>query len=205
MTKRLVNQKTLYMSPKTDEQFAAMRRESQQKIETAALKLFAEKGFHSTSISAIAKEAGISKGLLYNYYDSKEDLLSSLIDHAIDDSTEEIEAFINSDIPAHQKIMAITEASVQMVMNDRDHWKLLTALALQPDVISNLKESLDQKKADMIQTATAIFDQMGYAEPTKEAMVYGAILDGMMLHFITFGEEYPILEMKDYLIQKYQL
>ena len=133
-----------------------------------------------------------------------EDLLESLIDHAIDEGTEEIEAFLSSDMPAHQKMAVITETSVQMVKNDTAYWKLLTALALQPDVISNLKDSLDQKKEEMIRMATTIFEQMGYADPKKEAFVYGAIMDGIMLHYITLGESYPIDAMKDYIIKKYQ-
>jgi AcrR family transcriptional regulator len=192
------------MSPKTNEQFAAMRRESQQKIEAAALQLFAEKGFHNTSISAIAKAAGISKGLLYNYYDSKEDLLDSLIDHAIDDNSEEIEAFLESALPPFEKIRAITEAAVQMVVSDPSYWKLLTALALQQDVITHLKESLDQKKAEMIRMATVIFEQMGYAEPEKEAYLYGSSMDGLMLHYLSLGDQYPMEEMSNYLIEKYK-
>ncbi|HKK77119.1 MAG TPA: TetR/AcrR family transcriptional regulator [Saprospiraceae bacterium] len=193
------------MSPKTNEQFAAMRRESQEKIEAAALRLFAEKGYHNTSISAIARAAGVSKGLLYNYYDGKDDLLDSLINHAIDDNSEEIEAFLQSELPPFEKIKAVTEAAVQMVVSDPSYWKLLTALALQQDVIAHLKESLDQKKAEMIQTATVLFEQMGYTDPEKEAFLYGATMDGLMLHYLSLGGQYPMEAMKDYIIEKYKL
>lgn len=44
------------------------------KILQAALALFAEKGFHTTSVSQIAEAAGVSKGLTYNYFESKEKL-----------------------------------------------------------------------------------------------------------------------------------
>lgn len=192
------------MSPKSNEQFAAMRRESQEKIEAAALRLFAEKGFHNTSISAIAKAAGISKGLLYNYYDSKEDLLKSLIEHVIEHYSGDIDEFLQSDLSAHQKIVAITESAVHMVQHDAAYWKLLTTLALQQDVIENLKEHLDNRKEEMIQLAAAIFEQMGFTDPTKEAMLYGATLDGMMLQYLSLGSDYPLEEMKNYLIKKYQ-
>lgn len=192
------------MSPKSNEQFAAMRRESQERIEAAALRLFAEKGFHNTSISAIAKAAGISKGLLYNYYDSKEDLLKSLIEHVIEDYSGGIDKFLQSDLPAHQKLVATTESVVHMVQNDAAYWKLLTSLVLQQDVIENLRYHLDQRKEEMIRLAAVIFEQMGFTDPTREAMLYGATLDGMMLQYLSLGSDYPLEEMKNYLIKKYQ-
>ena len=47
---------------------------------SVALKLFAEKGYHATSISQIAVKAKVSKGLMYNYFSSKEDLLDEIIE-----------------------------------------------------------------------------------------------------------------------------
>jgi AcrR family transcriptional regulator len=44
----------------------------------AALKLFAEYGFHGTPTSKIAKEAGVANGTLFHYYKTKEDLIVSL-------------------------------------------------------------------------------------------------------------------------------
>lgn len=52
-----------------------MNRDSKrQRILTAAVKVFAEKGFAGASIAAIAVEAGIGKGTVYSYFHSKEDL-----------------------------------------------------------------------------------------------------------------------------------
>jgi TetR/AcrR family fatty acid metabolism transcriptional regulator len=47
-------------------------------ITEAALKVFGEKGFEATTISAICREAGISDATLYEYFDSKEEVLFSL-------------------------------------------------------------------------------------------------------------------------------
>ncbi|PLX21155.1 MAG: hypothetical protein C0599_08290 [Salinivirgaceae bacterium] len=51
-----------------------------EKIVDAAITLFGENGFHNTSISQIAKNAGVSKGLMYNYFESKEELLKYIFD-----------------------------------------------------------------------------------------------------------------------------
>ena len=67
------------MSPRSAKQFKEIRKEKKDHIMEVALELFAENGFHATSISQIAKKAGISKGLTYNYFESKKELLDELI------------------------------------------------------------------------------------------------------------------------------
>ena len=67
------------MSPISQTQIEEKRAASIGKIYDASLELFAKQGFQSTSISQIAKKAGISKGLIYNYFDSKVDLLKGLM------------------------------------------------------------------------------------------------------------------------------
>ena len=47
---------------------------TKERIERAALRLFADKGFAETSIRDIAREAGISLGAMYNHYASKYEL-----------------------------------------------------------------------------------------------------------------------------------
>jgi len=70
------------MSPRTPRQFEEIREEKKTLIMNVALEHFADKGFHATTISHIAKHAGISKGLLYNYFKSKEELLEEIINRS---------------------------------------------------------------------------------------------------------------------------
>lgn len=51
----------------------------QKKILEAALELFSEKGFASTSTNAIAKKAGVSEGLIFKYFRNKKYLLFKLV------------------------------------------------------------------------------------------------------------------------------
>ncbi|HSH19451.1 MAG TPA: helix-turn-helix domain-containing protein, partial [Draconibacterium sp.] len=67
------------MSPRSAEQYDDIRKQKKDLILETALELFAENGFHATSISQIAKKAGISKGLTYNYFDSKKEILDNII------------------------------------------------------------------------------------------------------------------------------
>jgi AcrR family transcriptional regulator len=44
----------------------------------ATLRLISENGFHGTAMSKVAKEAGVSAGIIYHYFDSKDDLIDDL-------------------------------------------------------------------------------------------------------------------------------
>jgi len=65
------------MKDPIQEQLIAARR---AQILEAAAKVFAEKGFHPTTIKDIAKEAGIADGTIYNYFANKPALLIGILD-----------------------------------------------------------------------------------------------------------------------------
>jgi len=64
-----------------------------EKILTAAMVVFARDGFHTATIAAIAKQAGLGKGTLYLYFKNKEDLTVQLVRNYFD----RIEAGLNVD------------------------------------------------------------------------------------------------------------
>lgn len=193
------------MAPKTSEQFEEIRRRSQENIEAAAFELFSQRGYANTSISQIAKKAGVSKGLLYNYYDSKVELLLRIIEQAIEQGEQAMSTFFQEGLPAQEKLRLIVEGSIEMVRANPEYWKFMTSLALQTDVAQQI-EPLVKKKTDMaLKSAIPIFEELGYADAKREAYALGAQLDGLMIHYISLGECYPLEEMKDYLLKKYDI
>lgn len=59
-------------------------RNRREKILHSASRLFAEKGFHRTTTRQIAEAAGVSEGTLYNYFESKIELLFGIMEHLTD-------------------------------------------------------------------------------------------------------------------------
>lgn len=57
-----------------------VRRDRRDDILQASLHLFAERGFHGTSIRDIAREADLTEGLIYHYFSSKRDLFRAIIE-----------------------------------------------------------------------------------------------------------------------------
>lgn len=65
-------------------------------ILNSALKLFFKKGFNATSVEEITREAGISKGSFYTYFQSKEELLTEVIRISLEKTSERFLEFLYS-------------------------------------------------------------------------------------------------------------
>ncbi|MBD8070715.1 TetR/AcrR family transcriptional regulator [Bacillus sp. PS06] len=72
------------MAPLNEDQLENIRNERKIQIMRAALKTFAENGIKLTKISLIAQEAGISHGLVYHYFKSKEEVLYESLEWAVE-------------------------------------------------------------------------------------------------------------------------
>lgn len=64
--------------------FATLNPEKRERIINAALKEFAQNGYEKASTNAIIKEAEISKGSLFNYFNSKKELYLFLLDYVVE-------------------------------------------------------------------------------------------------------------------------
>ncbi|MGE2834786.1 TetR/AcrR family transcriptional regulator [Mycobacterium sp. SMC-4] len=76
------------MAPGPAESLSAKGRQTRQAIETAARKLFAERGFHGTTLGDITSAAGKSPAVFYRYFTDKEDLLAALAQSFLHDVVE---------------------------------------------------------------------------------------------------------------------
>ena len=61
--------------------------EKKQKIIDAGLKLFSEKGYYKTNTAKIAKAAGVSTGIVYQYFNDKKDILIYAVKLYFEDET----------------------------------------------------------------------------------------------------------------------
>jgi TetR/AcrR family fatty acid metabolism transcriptional regulator len=74
----------------------------------AAIRVFARKGFHHCRVSDVADEAGVAYGLVYHYFDSKEEILNRLFTERWQlmlDAIVEIDA--RRDVPARDKLYEV--------------------------------------------------------------------------------------------------
>lgn len=65
-----------------------MPKERKQKVLEAAIREFAEKGYAAASTNVIASAAGVAKGLIFHYFDSKKDLYLTALSHCLETQME---------------------------------------------------------------------------------------------------------------------
>ena len=80
-----------------NEKFFDLKKEKQDRMINAALKLFAENGYRRASTDDMVKEAGISKGLLFHYFGSKLGLYEFVYDYSVKFLTMELSSVLHQE------------------------------------------------------------------------------------------------------------
>ncbi|HLN56450.1 MAG TPA: TetR/AcrR family transcriptional regulator [Bacteroidales bacterium] len=135
------------MSPRSKKQFETIREEKRTLIMNAALEHFARDGYHNTTITHLAKHAGISKGLMYNYFTGKEELLSEIINRSLAEISEyfdpDKDGILNED-----EFELFVRRYLVVIRQKVDFWRLFFQLMLQKDVRDQLLMSYSGTPAE---------------------------------------------------------
>jgi len=192
------------MSPRTKEANEKIQEQSRQQILMAALKCFGELGYAHTSVNRIANEAGISKGLIYHYFNSKEDLLKGIFYMMLEEGDQIMSNWETSQ-SAREKLRSTIEESFAFMKANTGVLRFLFSLSIQPEVAENLKEFFETEKKKRMQLFIKLFEELGYDDPETEAYYVGAVLDGIGFGYIGLQDDYPIEKMEQKLFKKYKL
>jgi TetR/AcrR family fatty acid metabolism transcriptional regulator len=91
----------------------------------AAVRVFARQGFHTCRVSDIADEAGVAYGLVYHYFQSKDEVLDTLFLERWGIMLEAIREIDAREIPAREKLRAIASFIVDSYRHDPDLMKVI--------------------------------------------------------------------------------
>lgn len=189
------------MAPRTSEQFERIREDRKQKLIDAAFHVFAEETYHSASVSKIAKEAGVSKGLLYNYFDTKEDLLRAIMSNLMDGILQYFD--FSDDAPlTDESVSDWIKKSLYIVKDDVKRWRFYTSLSMQPDVTPIFIEMATGEIQKFMESFVAYFSSKGVEDPVTYMRYCSAIVDGIQLHVMLDPENFPIEKVESILIKQ---
>jgi len=91
---------------------------------TSARELFFTKGFIPTTMDEIASKAELSKGTLYLYFPSKEDLYATVLNAGLKILFDRIEAVFQLDLPPDQLIRRLGEVRYRYYLDFRDYYRI---------------------------------------------------------------------------------
>lgn len=189
------------MSPRTESQNELIRQVKRKQIMDAALDLFANVGYHPTSISEIAKRAGISKGLMYNYFDSKVDLLLSIVIEGYDRMIVSFDPNHDGVLTRDEMILFITDI-LEQIKTDPNYWKLYFSVMMQPTVNSIFHNELKDISAPFFEILSKYFESAGRPNPEAETLLFHSMLDGICINYL-YHANYPIKDIRQLIIERF--
>ena len=190
------------MSPKTSQQYEEIRESRKKQIMEVALKLFAESGYTHTSISKIAAEAVISKGLLYNYFESKEDLLIHIMEEGMKDMVHFFDPNRDGVLTREEFIYFIHEV-FNLMNNKLLFYKLYFSVMMQPTVMGLFEKRIGEIIQPLLKSLADYYQRKGSENPMAEAILVGAMLDGIGFNYVFNPDLYPIEEVKKLIIERF--
>jgi AcrR family transcriptional regulator len=188
--------------PRSKEQFEEIRKKTKENILNAALKLFAEKGYHGTSINDIAKAANISKGLAYNYFESKKQIIEAIFKQLFDEAGKFI-TIMDSVKDPYEKLKLVIEFSFRYYEESEDMWMLYASFIFQPGILEEGKKLAAEFYQKYFNKAEEIFKTLGFKNPEMEIRFLGALLDGIGVDYFFDKTLFPLNDMKEFLLKRY--
>ena len=156
------------MSPRGKKLNERMRAEAVAKITGAALEVFAEYGYYGAKMEQIMQVSGLSKGLVYHYFPSKEKVFFHLIDSALEISKNIWKEALNSSGTAWEKIEKLSESLVNNAFTEESslYFLIMVQAMIQGRSIPGLLEFIYQRTAHYAELPRLISE----AQKSGEAM-----------------------------------
>ncbi len=172
----------------------------------AATKVFAEKGFFNSKVADIAKQAGIADGTVYLYFKSKDEILHSIFDKAMEEFISEGIREIEHISAPEERLRRIAQLHLERLGADRD-----MAIVFQVELRGSTKfmeEFSAAGFADYLDIITKTFEdgqksgvfRTGIKPIVCAKILYGA-LDEMVTNWILSKKSYPLTPMADVVLE----
>lgn len=145
--------------------------EKQEKILKTALKLFAQSGYAGTSTSKVAKEAGVSEGLIFRHFKNKEGLLAAIMKQSAEQA-KLLLADVVMTVEPKEVIRKILEIPFSLDQDHYEMWRLTYALKWQTN-------AYDRSESHPVRLVLKnAFEKLGYEDPAAEAEIIFMFIDG---------------------------
>ncbi len=125
----------------------------------AARKLFFEKGFRQVTVENIARKAEFSKGSIYLYFNSKEEIYSQILLNDIDKFHDRVADILQGPSSASEALIRVAEIYVDFFLNDRELFRILMNFMLHNKDM-NLPEDINNHIIKTTNRTISIIEQV---------------------------------------------
>lgn len=128
-----------------NDKFFDLKREKQDRIINAGLKVFAKNGYRHATTDDIVREAGISKGLLFHYFSSKVGTYVFLMDYSVRFLLLELSRYVKSETTDFFEICRQIETGKLQVLKNYPYMQAFLDKAFEETCLEALEECEEQK------------------------------------------------------------
>ncbi|SDC01547.1 MULTISPECIES: TetR/AcrR family transcriptional regulator [unclassified Candidatus Frackibacter] len=178
-----------------------------ERIFTAAIDKFSQKGSTNTTMQEIAETAGVGKGTLYRYFENKEDLIYSLIQYGINKMTNQVKEKISQVELPLEKLKIIVGAQLEFYDQHQNFCKFLTReiWGYQSKFEDYIKEIRSNNTVIIENIIKDGIERGVFKELNAEtaAVSLSGMINITALHWFMFQDKFPIEKIRNDIIQLY--
>jgi AcrR family transcriptional regulator len=120
-----------------------------QEILRTAARLFQQQGYDGTSMNDVAAALKLSKGGLYHHFQSKDEILFNLMNHAMDITEEQVIAPVKSIANPEERLRALIRRHIAVVLSERDR-EITVMLHENHPLTPALRRRINVRKKDYV-------------------------------------------------------
>lgn len=175
--------------------------QSKEHIVLVAMRLFSTRGYHKTSTQAICDAAGISTGLLFYHFGSKENLLKSIVKMTLSKIDETLEH--NGEEDPAQLLENIIDAFFDSLKEHSQYWDLYMALLYQPDTKAQIVEEVSEHSTKFRRRVFELMEKMGRKDPAGDSFEFEVFRVGSFASYLANHNEKLLIQARKKIKERY--
>jgi AcrR family transcriptional regulator len=171
--------------PRNKEKNDAITRERREEILRTAIRKFSQKGYQGTNISDIAKELGVSQGIIFWYFSTKEQLFKTAFMEEFK-AVKLTAAVILQDtgLTPEDRLKKLISEMITFYHDRKEGCMLVLQLISNKEMQQILSIDIINMYSELYNELDRLFKEAGAANPELKARNFVALLDGFMIQII---------------------
>jgi len=140
--------------------------DSRQEILRTAARLFQQRGYDATSMNDVAAALKLSKGGLYHHFQSKDEILFEIMNHAMDLTQERVLSPVRSISDPEERLRALIRRHIEVILSPRDR-EITVMLHENHPLPPALRKRINTRKKDYVHFVENLIVDVQRARHTK--------------------------------------
>jgi TetR/AcrR family transcriptional regulator, cholesterol catabolism regulator len=143
--------------------------DSRQEILRTAARLFQQRGYDATSMNDVAAALKLSKGGLYHHFQSKDEILFEIMNHAMELTEDRVLAPVRDIADPEQRLRALIRLHIEVVLSPRDR-EITVMLHENHPLPPGLRKRINTRKKEYVHFVENLIAEVQGARPAKGAV-----------------------------------